>query len=90
MVFAAGTVHWAWGLDDARASGYVDPRIQRMTANILKAFRQGGPPLAARKASNEDSFPWLLGTAPLVALLAAGSIWYVRRSRDPDPDEYAD
>src|SRR5262249_8668127 len=27
MVFAAGTIDWAWGLDDSRVPGRVDPRI---------------------------------------------------------------
>jgi hypothetical protein len=34
-VFGAGTTSWAWGLD---LDGTADPRIQRMTANILDRF----------------------------------------------------
>ena len=34
-VFAAGTTSWSWGLDKA---GYVDPRLQKLTTNILNAF----------------------------------------------------
>ncbi len=34
-VFAAGTISWSWGLDRA---GYIDPRIQQTTANILNTF----------------------------------------------------
>jgi len=34
-VFGAGTVSWSWGLDLANV---VDPRIQRITANLLKQF----------------------------------------------------
>lgn len=39
MVFTAGTVDWAWGLDDWRQARLVDPRVQRVTANVLEAFR---------------------------------------------------
>src|SRR5207247_3203045 len=35
-VFGAGTVSWSWGLDLANV---VDPRIQRITANLLKTCR---------------------------------------------------
>jgi len=34
-VFGAGTISWSWGLD---LSGVVDPRIQRITANLLQRF----------------------------------------------------
>src|SRR5881392_2142438 len=34
-VFGAGTTSWSWGLDLA---GTVDPRIQRITANLLQRF----------------------------------------------------
>jgi len=34
-VFGAGTTSWSWGLD---LSGVVDPRIQRITANLLNRF----------------------------------------------------
>ena len=34
-VFGAGTVAWSWGLD---RPGIVDPRIQRITANLFKRF----------------------------------------------------
>ncbi|MFN8524214.1 MAG: DUF6605 domain-containing protein [Chloroflexota bacterium] len=47
MVFAAGTVNWAWGLDNSRGRNLVDPRIQRLTANLLDAFKRGGPPPGA-------------------------------------------
>src|SRR5437773_124788 len=36
-VFGAGTTSWAWGLSDD-GDGYMDPRIQRITANLLKQF----------------------------------------------------
>ena len=34
-VFAAGTTSWAWGLD---MDGTVDPRVQRITSNVLDRF----------------------------------------------------
>src|SRR5437773_2492440 len=34
-VFGAGTTSWSWGLD---LDGFVDPRIQRITANLLNRF----------------------------------------------------
>jgi hypothetical protein len=34
-VFGAGTIVWSWGLD---YPGVADPRIQRMTANVLNRF----------------------------------------------------
>jgi hypothetical protein len=34
-VFGAGTTSWSWGLDLANV---VDPRIQRITANLLQRF----------------------------------------------------
>jgi hypothetical protein len=46
-VFAAGTLAWAWGLDDAPGvlqQFKVDARIQQTTANVLNAFLGGGVP----------------------------------------------
>jgi hypothetical protein len=40
-VFGAGTISWSWGLDLA---GTVDPRIQRITANLLNRFGASPPP----------------------------------------------
>jgi len=34
-VFGAGTTSWAWGLD---LDGTADPRIQRITSNVLDRF----------------------------------------------------
>src|SRR5438132_7396675 len=45
-VFGAGTLSWAWGLDDAPGilqQFKVDARIQRTTANVLNAFLNGVP-----------------------------------------------
>ena len=36
-VFGAGTTSWSWGLSDD-GDGFVDPRIQQTTANLLKRF----------------------------------------------------
>ncbi len=83
MVFAAGTVDWAWGLDDWRTSGLVDPRLQRATANVLDAFRQGRPPVdAAASRPGGDAPPWPLLVVGFVAVLlvVAAGLWYVRRA----------
>src|SRR5438046_4879663 len=42
-VFGAGTTSWAWGLSDD-GDGYMDPRIQRITANVLNRFGVSPPP----------------------------------------------
>jgi len=36
-VFGAGTISWSWGLNDD-GDGFVDPRIQQTTANLLNRF----------------------------------------------------
>src|SRR5438477_5569441 len=36
-VFGAGTTSWSWGLSDD-GDGYMNPQIQRITANLLKRF----------------------------------------------------
>jgi hypothetical protein len=87
MVFAAGTVDWAWGLDDWRQPGLVDPRIQRVTANVLEAFRLGRPPEAGAVPARNGAAPWLLaaGVLALAAVAAAGA-WYWRRRPAPKYD----
>lgn len=40
-VFAAGTMSWSWALDEP---GYIDPRIQQTTSNLLDAFIGDAPP----------------------------------------------
>jgi len=42
-VFGAGTTSWSWGLSDD-GDGYMDPRIQRITANVLNRFGVYPPP----------------------------------------------
>jgi hypothetical protein len=81
MVFAAGTLDWSWALDDSRVPDRVDPRIQRITTNILNAFRQGEPPSIVESPSSAAGLPPLaFASVALVAALAAGcTIWFVRR-----------
>jgi hypothetical protein len=44
-VFAAGTMSWAWGLDDFNHSpSYLDARIQQTTTTILNQFISGAAP----------------------------------------------
>jgi hypothetical protein len=95
MVFAAGTIDWAWALDDLRqrwsdAPSRVDPRIQRVTANVLRAFRQGGPPVRA-SSSHEGAVPsWLLAGLAVGAAAALGTAtaWLVLRRRGPQYDPW--
>src|SRR5947208_968176 len=42
-VFGAGTTSWAWGLSDD-GDGYMNPQIQRITANLLNRFGVSPPP----------------------------------------------
>ncbi|HZR97380.1 MAG TPA: N,N-dimethylformamidase beta subunit family domain-containing protein [Chloroflexota bacterium] len=79
MVFAAGTVNWAWGLDDWRQPGLVDPRIQRVTANILEAFRQGRPPASPPASAPSNAPLGLLAVAFVAVAAAAAGAWYWRR-----------
>lgn len=92
MVFAAGTVNWAWALDDWRLPGLVDARLQRTTANVLRAFRQGGPPvLAEPPPASPFPIPWLVGGSVVaLGLVAAGVVWYARRPRAPVYDPWAE
>ncbi|MBI2762032.1 MAG: fibronectin type III domain-containing protein [Chloroflexi bacterium] len=47
VVFAAGTIYWAWKLDDNEYQNYgADARVQRMTANILARMITGVAPTA--------------------------------------------
>ena len=93
MVYAAGAIDWAWALDDVRqrwtnAPSRVDPRLQRVTANILRAFRQGGPPVRA-DGPREQPLPAgpLVGMVLGVAVaLGAASSWVLWRRRSPQYD----
>ncbi|MGY1705365.1 N,N-dimethylformamidase beta subunit family domain-containing protein [Geodermatophilus sp. SYSU D00697] len=40
-VFNAGTIQWSWGLFNGDGLNYADPRIQRMTANVLNRMTAG-------------------------------------------------
>ncbi|HZU04522.1 MAG TPA: N,N-dimethylformamidase beta subunit family domain-containing protein [Chloroflexota bacterium] len=79
MVFSAGTIDWAWALDDSRMPDRVDPRIQRVTHNILQAFLRGGPPTAAASSEVEPALWLIVSTAFLLVPLGIGSLWYSRR-----------
>ncbi len=39
-IFAAGTVQWSWGLDGSSSGQDPDPRLQRLTANLLRGLGQ--------------------------------------------------
>jgi hypothetical protein len=43
-VFDAGTISWSMGLDNLPGNTRADPRIQRITANLLDAFVHGRRP----------------------------------------------
>jgi hypothetical protein len=44
LVFSAGTLHWSWKLDDNLYQSHgADPRVRRMTANLLNAMIHGIP-----------------------------------------------
>jgi len=89
MVFAAGTVDWAWALDDVRVPDRVDPRIQRVTANVLQAFREGAPPAESSPAASRPLFFALAAGALAVALVAVWAAWIVqRRSAAAYKDEW--
>ncbi len=48
IVFTAGTFYWSWKLDDNDYQRHgADPRVQRMTANILNRMIQTAPTAAA-------------------------------------------
>ena len=66
MVFTAGTTDWSWALDDYWQKDYLDPRIQRVTANLLDEFRAGAAPGAAPPPASD--------LEPLLLALAAGSL----------------
>jgi hypothetical protein len=88
MVFTAGTVDWAWGLDAWRQAGLVDERIQRATANVLEAFRQGRPPQAEPAPGGGAAVPWLVGAGLLLLVaVAATGLWYWRRRPIPPPED---
>jgi hypothetical protein len=45
-VFAAGTVAWAWGLDDfghETRGAYADDRLRKVTANIINRLSRTAP-----------------------------------------------
>jgi hypothetical protein len=95
MVFAAGTIDWAWALDDFRQQwggtpSRVDSRLQRVTANVLRAFRQGGPPVRPSTPREEGSPGWWLAGLALsaAAVLGGGTAWLLLRRRSPQYDPW--
>lgn len=54
LVFAAGSIQWAWGLDDFNAPGArtsrLNPAAQQITRNILNRFENGPAPARRRVA----------------------------------------
>ncbi len=85
MVFAAGTTNWSWALDDYWQQGFLDPRLERTTRNILDAFRAGTPPDAATAPHSASPQPLLPAAAGAVALALGASLtlWWRRRGRAP-------
>jgi hypothetical protein len=80
MVFAAGTTDWSWALDDYWQQGYLDPRLQRATANLLNAYRVGAPPGAAAPVADPEPLLLALAIGALVVSLAATmSVLLMRR-----------
>ncbi len=71
LVFSAGTIQWAWGLDDDHdgTATTADPRMQQATVNLLAdlgvqpATLMSG--LVAATASTDTTAPSVLITAPL-------------------------
>src|SRR5438477_7291682 len=64
-VFGAGTTSWSWGLD---LSGVVDPRIQRITANLLNRFLGVSSPAAPTVSiTSPDSGANVGGTTSVTA-----------------------
>jgi len=39
-IFAAGTIQWSWGLDPSEAGTLPDPRMQLLTANLIRGLSQ--------------------------------------------------
>jgi Bacterial Ig domain len=78
LVFGAGTVQWAWGLDGNhdRGSAAPDPDIQQATVNLLAdmhvqpATLQGG--LTATTASTDTIAPQSTITSPVPSTVTAG------------------
>jgi N,N-dimethylformamidase beta subunit-like protein len=69
-VFGAGTLSWSWGLDPwDNTNG--DPRLRRLTANVLNAFVMGAPIVQDLKVTAPASTT--TGQAMTVTVLAENS-----------------
>ena len=78
LVFGAGTVQWAWGLDSANPSGHTDTAMQQATVNLFADM--GAQPatlisgLAPATASTDTTPPTSTITSPAAgASLSDGS-----------------
>src|SRR5581483_12012745 len=71
IVFTAGTFYWSWKLDDNDYQRHgADPRVQRMTANILNRMIPTAPAAAPGAAAAPAVTPDQAGgsaTAPTTA-----------------------
>jgi len=76
-VFAGATVSWGWGLDK---SGFIDPRFQKLTANILDRFT-GNVAAAAHQTAlvRPDE---LLAPEPLTAMNCGANAKNLLRTAD--------
>src|SRR2546427_9772220 len=67
-VFGAGTTSWSWGLD---LDGLVDPRIQRITANLLNRFLGVSSPAAPTVSITSPASGATVGGATSVTATAS-------------------
>jgi len=80
-VFDAGTIKWSWGLYSDEQK-YADPRIQRLTANMLDKFIAGPGPAPSASTSRAAT----AGTAGATVWMTAGNLRRRERRRRDHPD----
>jgi hypothetical protein len=80
FTFVAGTNYWPWALDDNEYTTLpADPRVQRMTTNLLDAMIHGAPPRQASAPKRERRQPLMPnGSAYRATILADEPIAYWR------------
>ncbi|HKV32265.1 MAG TPA: N,N-dimethylformamidase beta subunit family domain-containing protein [Candidatus Dormibacteraeota bacterium] len=90
-VFAAGTMSWAWGLDDYNhAPSHTDARIQQTTTNILNQFVSGTPPaltlsgITATTGSTSAVITWQTNNAANSRVDYGASSAYGSTASDPN------
>jgi hypothetical protein len=71
-VFAAGTIDWAYGLDNYSSGNTVNAGIQQTTANILNNFISGSAPPAPAVTLSPPSLAF--GNQPVSSTSAAQSV----------------